>query len=91
MTQHFDKAEIYEAQIEPLVKEIEKICYRERIPMFAAFAIKDDGKETTYCNAYVGSRTVRKNLTQDRMVHFIRVVRGYKVIAPEDETELHFE
>lgn len=91
MARKFDKAEAYEERVEPIVRELEKTCYRERIPMFAAFAVQDTGKETVYRNTYVSPCTVRKSLSQDRMAHFIRVIHGYKVIAPEDDTELHFE
>jgi len=41
----FDKEAIYDDEIHPLMAKIIEICLRERIPMAATFAIKDDGED----------------------------------------------
>lgn len=86
-----DKEDAYDQRVQPIVQELEKTCYREGIPMFAAFAVKDDGKMTTYRNTFISARTLRRPLSDNQMAHFVRVVQGYKTIAPEDEAEFRFE
>jgi hypothetical protein len=86
-----DKEEAYDQHVHPIVQELEKTCYREGIPMFAAFAVKDDGRTTEYRNTYISARTLRRPLSSNRMAHFVRIVQGYKTIAPEDEAEFRFD
>jgi hypothetical protein len=91
MASKFDNTEAYETTIAPIVAELEKACYRAKVPMFASFAVQGDRKGTCYRNSYLSPCSVRKTLANDQMAQHIRVVQGYKVIAPEDETEVSCE
>jgi hypothetical protein len=43
MMERFDKENVYDEQISPLMAQIIGICQREGIPMACTFAIRDDG------------------------------------------------
>lgn len=91
MASTFDSTEAYDATIAPLVEELERACYRAKVPMFASFAVQGNNKGTTYRTSYLSPCTIRKKLADDQLAQHIRVMQGHKVIAPEDETEIPCE
>lgn len=83
-----DKTEVFDKEVKPLVEELKKLCYKRKIPMFMAFAISENSKMTRYKNEILTTAQMRMNpLKDDRISHFVRVIKGYKTIAPEDEME----
>lgn len=78
----FDATQVYRNEIQPLINKIEKICYENRIPMFAAFATKEIGRKTEYTHVYLSPIYVQNELKDDRLREFIRVIQGYRVVAP---------
>lgn len=91
MASTYDNTEVFNKSIAPIVAELERACYRAKIPMFASFAVQTDKNGTTYRNSYLSPASIRKKLVDDQMAQHIRVMQGYKVIAPEDETEVEGE
>lgn len=79
---NFDVTQVYRNEIQPLINKIEKICYENRIPMFAAFATKESGRKTEYTHVYLSPTYVQNELKDDRLREFVRVIQGYRVVAP---------
>ncbi len=84
----YNKQEEFEDKIKPLVDEIERLCYKGKIPMFASFAIQNSARDTNYHNMFISPKIVNQKLQKDFMKQYIRIINGYKVIAPRDETEI---
>lgn len=87
----YNKNEIYEEKIMPLVNELKKACYKEHMPMFVAVAVSDSGKKTNYQNTMVSSIVAGTKLTDDRIAKMVNVVLGYDVVSPSDDIELEFD
>lgn len=73
MTVPFNKEQVYDEQISPLVKQIINICNEEGIPMLVSFAYeyheeKGSGKCTTIINNIEG----REDYIIQRAHHLIR-------------------
>lgn len=86
----YDKEDVYRNKIEPLVKEIEKLCTVHGIPTFMTFCIKND-KESVYKNAGVVPNSVRTVLADDRISKHLLVCVGfeptYHAVSEFDEVE----
>ncbi|MDO7908448.1 hypothetical protein Q5741_18770 [Paenibacillus sp. JX-17] len=52
----YDKEEIYDNEIAPLMKQIIEICKREQLPMTAQFYLKEQAEDTgdpMYCSTVI--------------------------------------
>lgn len=87
----YDQAEVYKSTIQPMIKELEKVCYQNGIPIFVACAVGEDGKHTAYQYAHMGPTNLNMTLSDDKLADFVRVIQGYRVIAPEDQAEITFD
>lgn len=79
----FDTSTLYKEFIQPLLKQIECICSHNHIPMFAAFAIKENEDGTEYKYTYLSPTSVSNELKDDRLSDFVRVMQGYQVVSPD--------
>lgn len=85
-----ERREVYQEKVKPIVENLERTCYREKIPMFASFAVFDDKKKTEYENVMLSPTTINFRLSDDKIADFIRVIQGYRTISPGDDTEFQF-
>lgn len=83
----FDTSTLYRECIQPLMKRIEAICCHNHIPMFAAFAIKEDENGTDYKYVYLSPTSVENDLKDDRLADFVRIMQGYQVVSPDRNEE----
>ena len=86
-----DHTRLYSEQLEPIIKQMKKICYENHVPMFVTIAVKDDGKETTYENTMVSSAIAEQKLSDDRIAKMVNVGMGYDVFLPDEPLEIEFE
>ncbi|MGG0754146.1 hypothetical protein [Brevibacillus laterosporus] len=55
----FDKENIYDEKISPLMRQILEICKQEDIPMIASFKLKDETEEhgELFCTSHILPKT----------------------------------
>lgn len=80
--------ESYKSKIAPIVAELRNACYKAKIPMFATFAVSDDGIKTEYVREILSPAMLGVRITQNQIRSFIRIMQGYKLVAPEDDDEI---
>ena len=84
----YDKKDIYDEKIAPLVAEMRRTCKLNKIPFFITTAVSNKKGVTKYCNDGVmpGSNSIE--LHEDRFRKYLLVLQGAEVsILPnEDET-----
>ena len=90
MPRKYDRTQIFEEKIQPLLTELEKTCYRYHIPLFVSAAVQETGKDTVYKHVYISPAIVKRELSEDKLSHFIRVIHGYKTISPTDDVDFDF-
>lgn len=76
----YDKQTVYDARIKELVKKILLICSAEQIPVILSFAVKDDGKHTSYVSEMISPMASGTKLSDDRIAKHAAVVHGFDVI-----------
>lgn len=82
MAELFDKEDIYDKQITPLVEELIEICREHDIPMLASFAYKNTEEDgIMLCSTYINPPHR----------HTPNLQKGLSVIAPEDEIQRYLE
>lgn len=86
----YNKAEIYEQKIAPLVANLKRACYREGIPMFFCAAIRDTEKGMAYQNEMVSFAVVTAQTDDDRIAKLVNVIMGYDVVPHEPILEMEF-
>ena len=84
-----DTRTVFETEIKPLAEEIRDLCSRLRIPMFAAFCVYDDEKETKYENFAAGSASQGIKLTRDEIIKHINVANGFDTKLPSHVPDFH--
>ena len=87
----YDQSEVYKHSVLPIIKELERVCYQNGIPVFTACAVTETGKETFYQHSLMGPTNLNMQLSDDKLAEFIRVIQGYRVIAPDDFAEIQFD
>lgn len=81
----FDKTEVYNNQIMPLVVQIKQICQRERMPFFISTCIKNSDEGSEYKSDMTGSASNKIQLKQDHIVDYVKVLNGFPVLTEEDD------
>lgn len=77
----YDKEQIYDEKINPLMSEIIRVCKENNIQMFASFALKecDENGEDMLCSTFITS----PEYTSSRLDDAVKVVKnGYVVQKP---------
>jgi len=82
----FELNEIYENEIEPLVKKIDIICKANKLPYFFAACVKNDeeGSDYVYDGNLCGSNGFV--LKDDKITDFLRLLVGFKIKSQEEKT-----
>lgn len=85
---YIDKVDQYKEQVVPAVTELLRVCYRNKIPVFLAFVLADNGIDTMYHNEILTPTTLGLSpLSSDYLQEFVRVIQGYQVVSPQDMAE----
>lgn len=85
----YDKSDIFESKILPLLDEMERICVREQIPFFCSFATANEENKTKYEHRARTAAPMGFTLTNDLLVNHVKVCAGFEVIIPESMPEIH--
>lgn len=82
----YDKKKIYKEKINDIIMQLRKDCIEYGIPMFATFAIKDDGKKTDYASVSVAPVFINKFLSDDKIIKHTKVDLGFDEMVEELRT-----
>lgn len=83
----YDKTELYEHKVRPLIEEIKKICQVNQLPFVCSCATSNKDGETHYENDGVLTGSNGIVLYDDRMVKFLLCLQGAK-LAPIGDIRL---
>lgn len=87
----FDKEEIFETKIKPLLQEITSICSANDIPMFFSACVKETGTNSEYKNECVSPQSHGMNLSNDHFSDYIGVTLGFNTIPPFDRPDFDYD
>ena len=76
----YDKKDVFEKDILPLMRMIQLICDRENIPAFMLFAPVNSEKETPYVKAFHSPRSFGIVLADDHFAGHAKVEAGFELI-----------
>ena len=79
----FDKTDVYQSEIAPLVKQKDELCGRNQIPFFFCAAVANDEEKTSYENQTRTGLPMGVHLTNDQMTNHVKVAAGFDVILPD--------
>lgn len=83
----FDKKDVYDREIAPLVAQIKKICKLNDIPMIFTFAVANDEKDTTYVTEGSSTGSMNINLTDDCFENYlVALQKGKKIMLVDANT-----
>lgn len=87
----FDKTDVYEKTLKPLINEIVNVCSINRIPLFITVAPSNNEKETKYYNDGVltGSREI--HLYDDKIKHHMLISGGCVAVSPAHELTIDMD
>ena len=84
----YDKAEVYQEKVAPLVATLKKTCCRESIPMFFCAAIKEEDSEMVYQSEMVSYAVAGVATKDDRIAKIRNIIMGYDVVLHEKILEI---
>ena len=87
----YDKNDIYEKEIAPLVKEVLLLCDQNQIPAFITLAVSDDGKETTWHSEMISSMNADRELSNDLLPKFVNIFNGFEMVPYLDQKTIDME
>ena len=87
----FDKKDIYEKELAPLVAEVLKICTREKIPFHIATAVKNDNEDTEYINDGYTTGANNISLADDKIRYHLMIDGGCIAIPKPEEDEINMD
>lgn len=87
----YDKKDLYNKEIAPLLRELLVACDRYQIPMFATFAIGDTGKDTVYQSEMISSMNAGVRLSEDLLPKHVNILNGFDVVPYLDVKTLDLE
>lgn len=82
----FDKKDVYVNEIQPLIIKIREICSNEKLPMFFAVAVADNGEKTTYEYETIHA-VAEKKLSDDHIASSLLVINGFDLDYPDSVKE----
>ena len=88
----FDKTQEYTKRIEPVLKELNKICSEEGMPMFFTVCVKDDERGSEYRQDLISPTALGIELADSKTESLMNVIRGFRTIPPhkDDDFEIEF-
>lgn len=69
----YNERETFKKKIEAKMKEVENLCYNARLPMFAGFAVEDNGMQTDYKYFVVTPQMTQRKYSQDKISKFVKI------------------
>ena len=87
----YDKKTLYKKEIAPLIQDLLVACDRYQIPMFATFAIQDNGKDTVYQSEMISSLNAGVALSNDLLPKHVNILNGFDVVPYLDVKTLDLE
>lgn len=79
----YDKSELFEEKVRPLMKQITDICRTNSIPFFFSAAVKNQVDDTKYENIALTALPMGIYLKNDQLVEHIKVSSGF-IASPPD-------
>lgn len=86
----FDKTELYNEQLKPLVQNIRRICIDHGMPMFFTVAIRDDDT-TFYQSEALTTKALGISLQNDHIPKHINVFNGFRTVPATERMELDMD
>lgn len=83
----YTREEAFEHSVQAKAEEVINLCTRLGISTFMSFALRDDGKTTTYKNYMYGSLSNGIRLTDDQIRRHVNVANGFWTIPPTSEVD----
>ena len=84
MYSEFDKRDVYDQKIQPIVNDLSMICKKEKMPFFLSVMVKNhnagDEAETEYRREAIAKETLGIRLPQDEIGSHLAVSRGFPVL-----------
>ena len=75
----FDKRELFEEEVTPLLEEIKTFCKVNKIPFFFSACVKNDNEGSEYIHDGNLCESNKIVLTDDKITDFIRILCGFKI------------
>lgn len=79
----FDKSEIFNEHIAPLIEKIDALCTANQIPFYFTAAVKNSAAGTTYESRARTAVPMGVSLMNDLMVNHVKVNAGFEVVFPD--------
>ncbi len=73
MEDYFEKEEVYKSKVEPLLKEVKKICMTEKLPLYVSILVENQEKGATYVDEYISAESLGLKISDHRHADYIRV------------------
>lgn len=70
----------YKQKLLPLIKQLEKECYKANIPFFMTFAVEDDEIKTTYESEIYDENAAGIKLSQSYINKMACVLNGFVLV-----------
>ena len=74
----YDKAEIYEKEIAPLVHQLVEACNFNRIPLFVSAAVTNKDGKTNYRTETLSAAQFNMSLADDKVAYYINILNGFR-------------
>ena len=79
----YDKNDVYEKKIAPLIQNLQLICNMEKMPMFVSVAVKNNKDGTQYRNNVVYA-SAGITLKEKRIGELLLLLNGFEIDLPDD-------
>lgn len=86
---NYDKTDVYNEKIVPLLDQLEKICTKEQIPFFFSAAVANNEETTSYEQRARTAAPMGFGITKDLLVEHVKVCAGFEVVVSETLPEIH--
>lgn len=79
----YDKKEIFENILKPLVDQIDELCGIHQIPYFVTIAVENAADHTLYESRARTAAPMGITLTNDLLTNHVKVSAGFDVVLPD--------
>lgn len=83
----FDKTDLYNQRVKPLVQQLVAECCGLDLPMFVSVCVANSASGTSYQCDSVAQEVCEIGLTNDIFPKFLGVLCGFDIIPPEFSAE----
>ena len=87
----FDKQDVFNSQIKPLLEKIAVICNDNQMPMFYTVVTQDNKEGTKYESKLLDSDFVGAKIKDDKFPDFLNLINGFSTYLPvkDDYSDLY--